>query len=93
LWLLLFDNDFDGDIRPEIITIRSVMFRKPMPNTTLNLADKIDVALLSQVSEIANEVRKGVFVNGAAALLKNGKRLGGRGDVFGFVEHGVLLIT
>ena len=63
------------------------MFSEPVPNTPPNFGEKIDVALFRQVSEIADQVCEGVFVNGAAAPLKNRERLGGRGDVFGFIDH------
>jgi hypothetical protein len=50
------DGDFDGGIRPEMIAVMSMMLREPVANTTPNLGDKIDVALLSQVFEIANQI-------------------------------------
>ena len=65
----------------------SMMLREPVANTTPNLGDKIEVALLSQVSEIANQVSDGVLFDGAAALLKNRERLGGGCNVFGFIDH------
>ena len=65
----------------------SVVLREPVPNTTPNLGDKIQVAFLGQVSEITNQVRDGVLFNGAAALLKNRERLGGGDNVFGFIDH------
>jgi hypothetical protein len=81
------DSDFDSGIRAEIIAVKGMMFSEPVPNTPPNFAEKIDAALFPQVSEIADQVCEGVFVNGAAALLKNRERLGGRGDVFGFIDH------
>ncbi len=81
------DGDFDSGIRAEIIAVKGMMFSEPVPNTPPNFAEKIDAALFPQVSEIADQVCEGVFVNGAAALLKNRERLGGRGDVFGFIDH------
>jgi hypothetical protein len=62
-------------------------------NTTPNLADKIEVALLSQVSKIADQVCDGVLFNGAAAPLKNRERLSGRCNVFGFIDHALLDYT
>jgi hypothetical protein len=47
----------------------SMMLREPVANTPPNLGDKIEVALLSHVSEIADQVCDGVLFNGAAALL------------------------
>jgi hypothetical protein len=61
-----------------MIVVMSVMLREPVANTTPNLGDKIKVALLGQVSKIANQVRDGVLFNGAAALLKNRERLDAR---------------
>ena len=58
-----------------------------MPYATINLGDKIEVVLLGQVSEIANQICDGVLFNGVAALLKNRERLSGRGNVFGFIDH------
>jgi hypothetical protein len=37
----------------------SMMLREPVANTTPNLGDKIEVALLSQVSKIADQVCDG----------------------------------
>jgi hypothetical protein len=72
-----------------MIAVMSMMLREPVANTTPNLGDKIEVALLGQVSEIADQVCDGVLFNGAAALLKNRERLGG-GNVFGFIDHALL---
>jgi hypothetical protein len=58
-----------------------------VPYATINLGDKIEVVLLSQVSEIANQICDGVLFNGVAALLKNREQLSGRGNVFGFIDH------
>ena len=41
------------------------MFRVPMPNPSLDLTDKVEAALLSQVSEIADQVCDGMFITGA----------------------------
>ena len=87
------DGDFDGGVRPEMIAVMSMMLREPVANTTPNLGDKIEVALLGQVSEIADQICDGVLFNGAAALLKNRERLRGGGDVFGFVDHAPLDYT
>ena len=84
------DGDFDGGVRPEMIAVMSMMLREPVAYTTPNLGDKIEVALLGQVSEIADQVCDGVLFNGAAAPLKNRERLGGRCNVFGFIDHAPL---
>ena len=73
-----------------MIAVMSMMLREPVANTTPNLGDKIEVALLGQVSEITDQVRDGVLFNGAAAPLKNRERLGGGGNVFGFIDHASL---
>ena len=73
-----------------MIAVMSMMLREPVANTTPNLGDKIEVALLGQVSEIADQVCDGVLFNGAAALLKNRERLGGGDNVFGFIDHALV---
>ena len=71
----------------------SMMLREPVPNASPNLADKIEVALLSQVSKIADQVCDGVLLDGAAAPLKNRERLSGRCNVLGFIDHASLDYT
>ena len=44
----------------------SMMFRVPMPNPSPDLTDKVEATLLSQVSEIADQVCDGMLVSGAA---------------------------
>jgi len=73
-----------------MIAVMSMMLREPLANTTPNLGDKIEVAFLGQVSKIADQVCDGVLFNGAAALLKDRECLGGRGNVFGFIDHAPL---
>jgi hypothetical protein len=85
-------RDLDCGIRPENVAIfsmmfRSMMFRIPMPNPSPNLTDKVKATLLSQVSEIANQVCDGMLVAGAAVPLKNRDGLGGPGNVVGFIGH------
>ncbi len=65
----------------------SMMFRVPMPNPSLDLTDKVEPALLSQVSEIADQVCDGMFVIGAAVLLKNRDGLCSPSNVVGFIRH------
>jgi hypothetical protein len=67
--------------------VMNMMLREPVANTMPNLGDKIEVALLSQVSKIEDQVCDGVLFDGAAAPLKNRERLGGSGNVFGFIDH------
>jgi hypothetical protein len=47
--------DLDCSIRPEMVAVLSVTFREPMPNSSPDLTDKVEAALLSQMSEIANQ--------------------------------------
>jgi hypothetical protein len=65
----------------------SMMFRVPMPNPSPDLTDKVEATVLSQVSEIADQVCDGMFVTGAAVLLKNRDGLGGPRNVVGFISH------
>jgi hypothetical protein len=84
------DGNFDGGVQSEVVTVMSVMLREPVANAPPNLGDKIEVTLLGQMSKIADQVGDGVFLHGAAALLKNRERLGGGGNVFAFIDHAPL---
>jgi hypothetical protein len=84
---------FDRGVRPEIIAVMSMMLREPVRNSPPNLAEEIAVALISQLSEISDQVCDGVLFNGAAAPLKNRERLGGRCNVFGFIDDAPLDYT
>jgi len=64
-----------------------MMLRIPVPNAPPDLAEKVETALLGQVSEIADQVCNGVLVTSAAAPLKNSDRLGSPGDVVSFIGH------
>ena len=64
-----------------------MMFSVPMPNPSPDLSEKVKATLLSQVSEIANQVCDGMLVTGAAVPLKNRYGLGGPGNVVGFISH------
>jgi hypothetical protein len=81
------DRDLDCGIRPKNVAVFSMMFRVPMPNPSPDLTEKVKAALLSQVSEIANQVCDGMLVTGAAVPLKNRDGLGGPGNVVGFIGH------
>jgi len=85
------DRDLDCGIQPENVAIFSTMFRVPMPNPSPDLTDKVKAALLSQVSEIANQVCDSMLVTGAAVPLKNRDGLGGPGNVIGFIGHAIFL--
>jgi len=71
--------------------IFSMMFRVPVPNPSPDLTDKVKATLLSQVSEIANQVCDSMLVTGAAVPLKNRDGLGGPGNVIGFIGHAIFL--
>ena len=46
-------------------------FREPMPNSSPDLTDKVEAALLSHVSEISDQVCDGIPLSGAAVLLES----------------------
>jgi hypothetical protein len=58
-----------------------------MPNATPDVAEKVEAALLGQVSKIANQVCDRMHVTRAAVPLKNRDGLGGPGDVVSFIGH------
>ena len=60
-----------------------MVFRVPMPNPSPDLTDKVEPALLGQMSEIADEVCDGMLVTGAAVPLKNSDGLGSPSNVVG----------
>lgn len=70
-------SDFDYSIRPEVVAVFSVTFREPMPNSSPDLTDKLEAALLRQMSEIVDQVCDGVLVSGAAVLQESCYGLGG----------------
>jgi hypothetical protein len=72
------DCDLDCSIRPEMVAVVSMTFREPMPNSSPDLTDKLEAALLSQMTEIADQVCDGILLSGAAVLLESRDGLGGR---------------
>jgi hypothetical protein len=76
------DCDLGCSIRPEVAAVLSMTFRKPMPNSSPDLTDKVEAALLSQMSEIADQACDGILLGGAAVLLESWDGLGGLGSVF-----------
>ena len=74
------DCDLDCSIRPELVAVFSVTFREPMPNSSPDLTDKLEAALLSQMSEISDQVCDGIPLSGAAVLLESRDGLGGLGS-------------
>jgi hypothetical protein len=70
-----------------MVVLFSMMFRVPMPNSSLHLTDKVEAALLSQVPKIADQVCNGMFITCAAVPLKNRDGLGGPRNVVGFISH------
>jgi hypothetical protein len=70
-----------------MVMVASVMFGVPMPNPSPDFTDKVEATLLSQVSEIADQVCDGMLVTSAAVPLKYRDGLGGPRDVVGFIRH------
>src|SRR5450756_846181 len=70
-----------------MVAVFSMMFRVPMPNPSLDLTDKVEPALLGQMSEIADQVCDGMFITGAAVPLKNRDGLGSPSNVVSFIGH------
>lgn len=68
-----------------MVAVFSMMFRVPMPNPSLDFTDIVEAALLSQVSEIADQVCNGMLVTGAAAPLKN--RDASAAQAMWFISH------
>ncbi len=66
------------------------MFRIPVPNPPLDLAKKVEAALLREVPKVANQVCNGMFVTSAAMPLKNVDGFGGPRNVVGFISHASL---
>jgi hypothetical protein len=85
--LLRRDNDIDHGIRPQLVAIRSVLLGVPVPDAAPQLIEKIETAILGQMSKIADEVGDGMFVSGAATLLENGDRFRRPGDMVSFVDE------
>src|SRR5450759_4257378 len=53
-----------------MVVVASVMFGVPMPNSSSDLTDEVEPALLSQVPKIADQVCDGMLVTSAAVPLK-----------------------
>src|ERR1017187_180164 len=70
-----------------MVVVASVMFGVPMPNSSSDLTDEVEPALLSQVPKIADQVCDGMLVTSAAVPLKCRDGLGGPRDVVGFIRH------
>src|SRR5471030_1671185 len=70
-----------------MVSAFSMMFGVPMPNPSPDFTDKVEAALLSQVSEIADQVCDDMLVTSAAVLLKNRDGRGGPRNVVGFIRH------
>jgi hypothetical protein len=80
-------NDFDCGVSAENLAVTKVLLRVLMSNAPSDLAKKVKAKVLSQVSEIADQVGYHVLVATSAALLKNRDSLGGPDDMVGFVSH------
>jgi hypothetical protein len=64
-----------------------MLFRVPVPNAPPHLAEKVETALISQVSEIADQVCDGMIVTSLTVPLKNRDCLGSPGNVVRFIGH------
>ena len=64
--LPVLDDDLDRGIRSEAIAIMNMTLGVPMPNAPPDLAEKVEAALLGQVSEIADQVCDGILIVSAA---------------------------
>ena len=71
----------DRSIRAEIVAIRNMTLGVPMADAAFYLVEKVEAALISQVSEVANEVGDRMLVACAAMLLKNRHCFRGPGNV------------
>jgi hypothetical protein len=85
--LPLLDFDFDDGIRPEIAPVTRIMLRMPVSNASRDLFEKVETALVGQMSETVNQICHDMLVACAAPTLKNRNSLGGPGDVVGFIRH------
>jgi len=81
------DCDLDCSIMPEVVIVCSMTFREPMANSSPDLTDKVEAALLSQMSEIADQIRDNMLVIRAAASLKYRDGLSGPGSVVARIGH------
>ena len=59
----------------------------PVADAALDFVQKVETALLSQVSEVTNEVCDRMLVTRAAMRLENRNRFGGSGNVTRFIDH------
>ena len=75
--LLRRNSDLDRSIRAEIVAIRNMTLGVPMADAALYLVEKVEAALLRQVSEVANEVCDRMLVACVAMFLKNCHRFRG----------------
>src|SRR5215472_13121193 len=81
------DSDLHRSVRSEIVAIRRMMLGVPVPNASFCLTQKIEAALLGQVSEVANQVCDSMLVASATVVLEDRHRVGGPSYVSGFVAH------
>jgi hypothetical protein len=74
------DCDLGCGIRLEMVAVFSVTVCEPMPNSSSDLTAKLEAALLSQMSEIADQVCDAILVSGAPVLLESRDGLDGLGS-------------
>jgi len=65
----------------------SMLLRVPMPNSSPYLTKKIKTPLVSQVSEITDQIGDGMLVCCFAMSLESSDCLCGPSDVVGFIRH------
>ena len=87
LRLFWHDGDLDRSVWSEIVAISSMTLGVPVPNASPYLAQEIKAALVGEVSEVANQVCNGMLVARITMLLQSCNRVGGPGDVSGFIDH------
>jgi hypothetical protein len=63
-----------------MVAVFSVTFREPMPNSSPDLTDKLEAALLIKMSEIADQVCDAILVSGAPVPLESRDGLDGLGS-------------
>ena len=81
------DGDLDYGVWPEAFAVTGMMLCVPVTDAPFDLAEKIEAALLRQVSEVADQVCDGMLVTSAAVPLKNGDCLGGPRNVVDFIGY------
>ena len=85
--LLWRDNDLNHSIRSKAITIGRMLLGVPVPKAASHLAKKIEATMLGEMPEIADQVGDGMFVTGAAVLLKHRDRFCRPGNMVSLIDQ------